>query len=64
MRPAASRPSIAVAFFRERLSPAPGGPQPIGLYLIMSNPRVKFDNMLANVEQDRVSPVVMIARKR
>lgn len=58
------RRDFAVAFFRERMSPAPDGPQPIGLYLIMSNPRVKFDNMLANVEQDRVSPVVMIARKR
>jgi len=58
------RRDFAVAFFRERLSPAPDGPEPIGLYLIMSNPRVKFDNMLANVEQDRVSPVVMIARKR
>ena len=58
------RRDFAVAFFRERMSPAPDGPQPIGLYLIMSNPRVKFDNMLANVEQDRVSPVMMIARKR
>lgn len=59
------RKAVAIAFFRERMAQAAaGGPPPIGLHLIMTNARVKLENMLANVEQDHVSPVLMLARKR
>ena len=58
------RRDFAITFFRERLAQAPGGAPPSALNLLMSNPRVKSENMLANIEQGRISPVVMIARKR
>lgn len=58
------RRDFAITFFRERLAQAPGGAPPSALNLPMSNPRVKSENMLANIEQGRISPVVMIARKR
>jgi MPBQ/MSBQ methyltransferase len=58
------RRDFAITFFRERLAQAPGGAPPSALNLLMSNPRVKSENMLANIEQDRISPVVMIAHKR
>lgn len=57
------RRDFAIAFFRERMAPAPGGRPPAGFNLLMSNPRAKMENMLANIEQDCISPVVMIARK-
>lgn len=57
------RRDFAIAFFRERLAQVPGG-APSALNLLMSNPRVKSENMLTNVEQGRISPVVMIARRR
>lgn len=58
------RKDVAIAFFRERLAQAAGGPPPIGLHLIMANARVKLDNMLANVEADHISPVLMLARRK
>jgi ubiquinone/menaquinone biosynthesis C-methylase UbiE len=57
------RRDFAITFFRERLAQAPGGGPPSALNFLMSNPRVKSENMLANIEQGRISPVVMIARK-
>jgi MPBQ/MSBQ methyltransferase len=58
------RRDFAITFFRERLAPTPGGAPPSALSLLTSNPRVKSENLLANVEQGRISPVVMIARRR
>jgi SAM-dependent methyltransferase len=58
------RRDFAIAFFRERLAQPTGGGPPSALSLLMPNARVKSENMLANVEQGRISPVVMIARKR
>lgn len=57
------RRDFAIAFFRQRLGQTPGGPPPPGIHLLMTNARTKFENMLANIEQGRISPVVMIARK-
>lgn len=58
------RRDFALDFFRKRMAEMAGGAPPIGLHLIMTNARAKFDNMLANVEQSRVTPVLMLARKR
>jgi ubiquinone/menaquinone biosynthesis C-methylase UbiE len=58
------RRDFAIAFFRERLAQPAGGATPSALSLLMPNARVKSENMLANIEQGRISPVVMIARKR
>jgi SAM-dependent methyltransferase len=59
------RTAAGIAFFRERL--AASGPQPpaLGLHLLMGQgAREKFENMLANLEQRCIAPVVMIARRR
>lgn len=57
------RSAFGITFFRERMSPSAGAP-PAGLHLLMPNARAKFENMLANIEQGRVAPVIMIARRR
>jgi ubiquinone/menaquinone biosynthesis C-methylase UbiE len=58
------RREVALAFFRERVAAASGGPAPLTISLLMTNARAKYDNMLANVEQGCISPVLMLARKR
>jgi len=59
------RKAEALAFFRERMAAAAaGGPPPIGLHLIMDNAPTKMTNMLANLQQGRITPVMMIARRR
>lgn len=57
------RTDIGIAFFRERLSTA--GPAPaLGLHLLMgANAREKSQNMLDNLEQGSIAPVLMIARR-
>jgi hypothetical protein len=57
------RTDHGLAFFRERLSA--GGPPPkLGLHLLMGEAsRAKFENMLHNLEQGSIAPVVMIARR-
>lgn len=57
------RRAFGITFFRQRLSPSASAP-PAGLHLLMANARVKFGNMLADIEQGRVTPVIMIARRR
>jgi len=57
------RKESAIAFFRDRVAPS-GVPPSVGLHLLMSDAPVKFKNMLTNIEQDRISPVVMLARKQ
>ena len=58
------RHAFAIAFFRERLAAAADGPPPLGLHIVMGEKaKPKFQNILANIEQNCVSPVLMIARK-
>lgn len=58
-------PSPIIAFFRERLDAAAGGPPPpLGLHLLMgANARLKFQNMLANLERGAIARVLMLARR-
>jgi hypothetical protein len=58
------RRDFAVSYFRELLEASSGGAPPVGIQLLMSNRRAKMENMRANIEQNRISPVVMIARRR
>lgn len=56
------RTDFGIAFFRERLS-ADNSPSPLGLHLLMGETsRAKLRNMLLNLEQGAIAPVVMIAR--
>ncbi len=56
------RTDFGIAFFRERLS-AGDAPSPLGLHLLMGDAsRAKFQNMLLNLEQGAIAPVVMVAR--
>ena len=58
------RSEFAIEFFRERMANISDGPPPLGLHLLLGpDARQKFANMLANVEQGCISPVVMIAKK-
>ncbi len=59
-----NRKQEGLAFFRERFAAAEKGPSPVGLQLIMENARTKLENAFANLEQDRIAPVVMMARRR
>jgi MPBQ/MSBQ methyltransferase len=57
------RTAHGIAFFRERLS-AGGTPPKLGLHLLMGRAsRAKFDNMLHNLVQGSIAPVLMIARR-
>lgn len=57
------RTDYGIAFFRERLTA--GGPPPkLGLHLLMGDAsRTKFENMLRNLEQGSIAPVLMLARR-
>lgn len=58
------RSEAGIAFFRQRLAAATGGPPPIGLHLLMGpTAREKFSNLLQSLEAGAVAPVVMIARR-
>jgi SAM-dependent methyltransferase len=59
-----NRKEEGLAFFRERFAAAEKGPPPVGLHLIMDNARTKLENAYVNLEQDRIAPVVMMARRR
>jgi SAM-dependent methyltransferase len=57
------RHQFALDFFRERIAAAKDGPPPLGLHIVMGEKaRPKFENILANIENGTVSPVLMIAR--
>jgi MPBQ/MSBQ methyltransferase len=57
------RTEFGIAFFRERLS-AGGPPSPLGLHILMgANSRAKFENMLHNLDQGFIAPVLMLARR-
>lgn len=56
------RRDFGLAFFRERLAPD-SPPPPISISFLMSNPRTKFENVLAGIERGCISPVQMISRK-
>jgi MPBQ/MSBQ methyltransferase len=57
------RTAFGIAFFRERLAGG-GPPGPLGLHVLMGeSARTKFQNILINLEQGCVAPVVMIARR-
>ena len=59
------RSDTAIAFFRQRLAAAAEGPPPLGTHLLMgADWREKSRNVLGNIEGGRLSPVVMIARRR
>jgi MPBQ/MSBQ methyltransferase len=53
------RRDYAIAFFRERLA-AP--PQPVSI-LMGANAKLKFENVLKNLEQKHITPGLMIARR-
>lgn len=58
------RKDFALEFFRQSLQAAKQGPPPLGLHLLMGPlGQRKFDNMLANLEQGHVSPVIIIAQR-
>lgn len=55
---------FGIDFLRERLSPGGGAPAPLGLHVLMGESApAKFRNLLQNLEQGFVAPVVMIARR-
>lgn len=57
------RSAFGIAFFRERLSSA-GPSAPLGVHVLMGRTaQAKFKNMLLNLEQGTIAPVVMIARR-
>jgi ubiquinone/menaquinone biosynthesis C-methylase UbiE len=58
------RRAFGVAFLRERLNAPPGGPNALGLHLVMgASARPKLENVIENIEADRIAPVLMIARR-
>ncbi|MDF2235503.1 class I SAM-dependent methyltransferase [Albimonas sp. CAU 1670] len=56
---------FATEFFRKAFARAPGdGPPPLGLHLLTGEDApAKFRNYLANLEADRLDPVIMVARR-
>lgn len=56
---------FALDFFRQNLAAAAAGPPPLGIHLVLgaSAPEM-FKNMLRNVENGRIAPVQMIARRQ
>lgn len=57
------RSDAAIAFFHQLAADA--GPPPLGVHLLMGDTwRQKFANVTGNIEGGRVSPVVIIARRR
>ena len=58
------RTDFALDIFRQRLAAAADGPPPLGIHLITgANASEKFRNVLINIENGRVAPVQMIARR-
>jgi len=58
------RTEFGIAFFRESLAKAAAGPVPLGLHVVMgASAPEKFRNMLASLESDAISPVVVIAKR-
>jgi MPBQ/MSBQ methyltransferase len=58
------RSDAAIAFFRQRLAAASGGPPPLGVHLLMGVTwAAKLKNTLANTENGRIGPVLMMARR-
>jgi MPBQ/MSBQ methyltransferase len=55
------RREFGIAFMRERLA---GPPPPVSVQLLMgATGRAKFENVLTNLEQKHITPVLMIARR-
>jgi MPBQ/MSBQ methyltransferase len=64
VREVEDRTAFGIAFFRERLANSAAGASPLGLHILMgATAREKFTNMLANLENGSVAPVVMITRR-
>ena len=58
------RTQFALDFFRERMAAAGDGPPPLGLHLLLGpTARQKMANVLENLEEGRIVPAVMMARK-
>lgn len=59
------RTDFALAFFRETLAAARQGPPPLGVHLVMgASAPIKLRNTLMNIEDGRIGPVQMVARRR
>lgn len=59
------RTAQGIEFFRQRLTPSPGGPPPVGLHLLLGpEARTKFENVLKGLEEGSLAPVIVIARLR
>jgi SAM-dependent methyltransferase len=64
VRDVEDRTAFGIAFFRETLARSAAGPPPLGLHILSgATAREKFANMLANLENGSIAPVVMIARR-
>jgi len=58
------RTAFGIAFFREGLAGSARGAPPLGLHIVMgATAREKFQNMLANLENGAIAPVIMLARR-
>ncbi len=59
------RTDIAIAFFQQRLASSEEGPPPLGVHLVIgpSAPE-KFKNTMDNVQNGRIAPVQIIARRK
>lgn len=59
------RTDFALDFFKEVMSKAEDGPQPLGIHLVMGDSAAeKMKNVKLNIEQGRIAPVQMVAKRR
>ncbi len=59
------RTDFALEFMRQRLAAGGDGPPPLGIHLLLgATAREKFKNTLSNMENGRIAPVQMIARRK
>lgn len=59
------RKDIALAFLQERRAALADGTPLLGVHVLLgANARVKVENMIRNLEEGRVTPVIMVARRR
>jgi hypothetical protein len=59
------RAEVARAWFRERLASWPAAPPPLGLHLLLGATfRPAFENVLRNLEEDRVTVIEAVYRRR
>ncbi|MBT5659144.1 MAG: methyltransferase domain-containing protein [Rhodospirillaceae bacterium] len=59
------RTDFALDFLRQRLTPEGEAPPPLGLHVILgASAREKIKNTLRNMEDGRIAPVQMIARRK